>query len=63
MRRRPDSKAIGKNGRAEILPSRLAMAELLGGSPAQRSLGNYARLTPDAENAGDRTILTMDKPK
>lgn len=61
MKQPISSKLIGKNGRQEVLPSRFAMAELTGGSPAQRSLGNYARLTPDAENAPDQTILTMPR--
>lgn len=30
----------------QMLPSRQAMAQLVGGSPAQRTLGNYAKQAP-----------------
>ncbi len=52
-----------KDGKAEILPSRLALAQLTGGDPAQRSLSNYAQLTPDGLNDQSQTIQTMGKRK
>ena len=41
----------GKGGREELLPGRHAMAQLTGGNPWQRSIGNYAKLTPSGANA------------
>ncbi len=41
----------GKGGREELLPSRHAMAQLTTGNPWQRSIGNYAKLTPSGANA------------
>lgn len=42
----------GKGGGEEVLPSRHAMAQVTRGSdPWQRSIGNYAKLTPNGANA------------
>jgi hypothetical protein len=41
----------GKGGKQEMLPSRHAVSELVGGSPVQRSLGNYAKMTPSGAGA------------
>lgn len=37
---------LGKGGSEEMLPSRHALATLTKGDPAQRTIGNYAKLTP-----------------
>jgi hypothetical protein len=37
---------IGKGGSQELLPHRDAMNQLTKGDPWQRSVGNYAKLTP-----------------
>lgn len=36
----------GKGSQSELLPSRHAMTQLTQGDPMQRSLSNYAKLTP-----------------
>lgn len=36
----------GKGSVMEMLPNRHAMSQLVKGSPEQRSLNNYAKLTP-----------------
>jgi hypothetical protein len=41
----------GKPGLQELLPSRHAMSQLVAGDPTQRSLGNYAKLTPSGAGA------------
>lgn len=41
----------GKGGGQEMLPSRHAVSQLVGGDPVQRSLGNYAKLTPSGAGA------------
>ena len=41
----------GKGGKQEMLPNRHAMNTLTGGSPMQRSLGNYAKATPSGVGA------------
>jgi len=41
----------GKTRSLERLPNRHALAELTQGDPIQRSLGNYAKLTPSGANA------------
>jgi hypothetical protein len=40
-----------KGSREQLLPSRHAMDELTKGNPWQRSMGNYAKLTPSGRNA------------
>ena len=41
----------GKGGGQEMLPSRGAMSMLTKGDPVQRSMGNYAKLTPSGAGA------------
>jgi hypothetical protein len=36
----------GKGSTEEHLPSRMVMSELTKGDPVQRSMGNYAKVTP-----------------
>jgi hypothetical protein len=51
----------GKPGRQEMLPSRHAMAQLVGGDPMQRSMGNYAKLTPSGAGApGDYPTIMSE---
>lgn len=40
------TKHKGKGGSLEVLPGRRALARLVGGDPAQRALGQYAKATP-----------------
>ena len=40
-----------KGSQEFLLPNRHAMAELTKGDPWQRSMGNYAKLTPSGSNA------------
>jgi hypothetical protein len=47
----PPKRAKGKGGGQEMLPSRHAMSTLVGGSPMDRSLGNYAKMTPSGAGA------------
>lgn len=42
----------GKGSRSEILPSKHALFQLSGGDPAQRTLGNYAKATPNILQTG-----------
>lgn len=44
------AKKLGKQATHEVLPSRFAMAELTGGDPANRSMNNYAKAAPAADN-------------
>lgn len=46
MRLPPTRKSKGKPGQQELLPSRHAMSQLVGGDPSQRSINNYSKLTP-----------------
>lgn len=41
----------GKGGGAQYLPNRAAVNKLIHGDPAQRSMGNYAKLTPSGASA------------
>lgn len=52
-------RAKGKPGRQEMLPSRHAMASLVGGSPMDRSMGNYAKLTPTGAGAMAESYPTI----
>jgi len=45
----------GKGGGQQMLPSRHAMSTLVGGSPMDRSMGNYAKLTPSGAGAMQST--------
>lgn len=40
-----------KGSREHLLPHKDAVAELTKGNPWQRSMGNYAKLTPSGANA------------
>lgn len=42
---------VGKGGGQQMLPGRGAMATLTGGDPVERSMGNYAKLTPSGAGA------------
>lgn len=44
-------KPIGKGGQQEMLPHRNAVAQLIGGDAFQRSINNYAKLTPSGAGA------------
>ena len=44
----------GKGGGQEMLPSRHALSQLVGGTPEQRSMNNYAKLTPSGAGALQR---------
>lgn len=52
---------VGKGGKQELLPSRHAMDQLTKGNPWQRSMSNYAKLTPSGANAPSKysTIIDM----
>lgn len=58
-------KSYAKTTGAQMLPSRGAVAKLVGGTPAQRSLNNYAKQTPldlsGKKNAG-QNILAKKTP-
>lgn len=57
----PFSKGHKQTGQ-DILPSRHAMSQLTAGSPVQRSLGNYAKMTPtdaDGQNNAGQNIISM----
>ena len=41
----------GKGSRQEMLPSRDALATLVGGNPIERSFGYYGKLTPSGFSA------------
>lgn len=41
----------GKGGSQHLLPHRDAVAQLTKGDPWQRSMGNYAKLTPSGASA------------
>lgn len=51
----------GKGGGQEMLPSRGAMSMLVKGDPVQRSMSNYAKLTPSGMSAPTsyQTIIDM----
>jgi hypothetical protein len=50
-----------KGSQQYLLPNRHAVAELTKGDPWQRSIGNYAKLTPSGANApmSYQTIIDM----
>ena len=54
-------RAKGKGGKQEMLPHRNAMAQLTGGTPEQRSLGNYAKLTPSGLGPSDDIMAMGEK--
>jgi len=43
----------GKGATQELLPSRHALNTLTGGDPAARRMNEYAKATPDIEEAGE----------
>lgn len=49
-----------KGSREELLPSRHALSQLVGGDPTQRSLNNYAKLTPGVVNTTNPPITSYD---
>jgi hypothetical protein len=56
----------GKQIAQEMLPSRHACATITGGDPVQRSMNNYAKMTPaDANGVGQMgmTIFSMGRLK
>jgi hypothetical protein len=50
----------GKLGKQELLPGRAAMSRLVAGDPNQRSLGNYAKLTPSGMSAVEEDTPVTD---
>lgn len=52
-------RAKGKGGKQEMLPSRHAMSQLVNGTPEQRSLGNYAKLSPAGLGQPSDDIMAM----
>jgi hypothetical protein len=52
-----------KSLKQQLLPSRHAMAQVAGGDPAQRTMGNYAKMTPaDASGAGSAGLNINTMP-
>jgi hypothetical protein len=47
----PITRHASKGSKQEMLPSRHAVAKLVSGDPVQRSIGNYAKLTPSGVGA------------
>lgn len=41
----------GKKDKSEVLPNRRTVSKLVNGETWQRSLNNYAKVTPSGENA------------
>jgi len=56
----PITRHAGKGGGQEMLPSRHAVSQLVGGDPTQRSIGNYAKLTPSGAGSPDRYADIID---
>ena len=55
---------VGKGSKAEMLPNRHAMTTVANGEPWQRSLNNYAKVTPTGEGALDAPdVLSMAQVK
>jgi hypothetical protein len=52
----------GKGSKSEVLPGRGAVTQLTAGDAFQRSINNYAKLTPSGEGAlGAPSVLDMSK--
>ena len=49
----------GKGATQELLPSRHALNTLTGGSPSDRSMNEYAKATPDIEEAPEATMSPL----
>jgi len=57
-------KPIGKGSKTEMLPNRHAMNRLTGGEAWERSINNYAKVTPSGEGAiATPSILDMSEIK
>ena len=57
-------KQKGKGGQQELLPSRTAVNRLTGGETWERSVNNYAKVTPSGENAIETpSVLEMAQVK
>jgi len=50
----PNHVPKGKGSRQEFLPSRFALDKLTGGTPAERTINEYARRTPSGAAAPAR---------
>jgi hypothetical protein len=44
-------KQVGKGGQQELLPNRHAVNRLTGGETWERTINNYAKVTPSGESA------------
>jgi len=61
---RPVIKQIGKGSQQELLPNRHAVNRLTGGETWERTINNYAKVTPSGENAKDMpSVLEMAQVK
>lgn len=59
--KQPSIRSAARTGSSsEMLPSRRAMTTITRGDPVQRSLGNYAKLTPGVGNVSP-SILHMGR--
>jgi len=57
-------KQKGKGGQQELLPNRHAVNRLTGGETWERSVNNYAKVTPSGENAIETpSVLEMAQVK
>jgi len=57
-------KHIGKGSQQELLPNRHAVNRLTGGETWERSINNYAKVTPSGENALEApSVLEMAQVK
>jgi hypothetical protein len=58
----PITKHKGKGSNSELLPNRHAMSQLTSGDAFQRSISNYAKVTPSGEGAlGSPSVMDMSK--
>lgn len=56
------TKHKGKGGKQERLPNRHAVSQLTAGDAFQRSINNYAKVTPSGEGALDApNVMQMSK--
>jgi hypothetical protein len=54
----------GKGGSQELLPNRHAMSQLTAGDAFQRSINNYAKVTPSGEGAlASPSVIDMSQVK
>lgn len=47
----------GKGSSEDVLPHRSALTKLVGGDPLQRTMGNYAKVTPSGLQAFGPSIV------